>query len=165
MIKVKVQKKKKKMKINDKLISLNIDISTPPKAIGSYVAYKSIGKLIYISGQLPFKKDGTLIKGKVGQDIDLKEAQEAAHCCCVNILAQLSQACNGNLDLVKDCVKITGFVNSIDKFEDHPKVINPASELMVNVFGEQGKHARAAVGVSSLPLGVAVEIEAIFEIK
>tara|TARA_B110000971_G_C20031408_1_gene511593 strand:+ start:2636 stop:3097 length:462 start_codon:yes stop_codon:yes gene_type:complete len=153
------------MLVNDNLVSWNIDISKPPKVVGSYVAYKQIGKLIYISGQLPFKNDGSLIKGKVGLDIDLKEAQEAAHYCCVNLLAQLNQACNGNLDLVKNCIKITGYVNSIDKFEDQPKVINPASELLVKTFGECGKHARAAVSVNSLPLGVAVEIEAIFEIN
>jgi enamine deaminase RidA (YjgF/YER057c/UK114 family) len=152
------------MSINDNLLSLNIDISNPPKTVGSYVAYKKVGKLVYISGQLPFKKDGSLIKGKVGQDIELKKSQEASYYCCVNLLAQLNQACDENLDLVKNCIKITGFVNSIDEFKDQPKVINPASELLVKVFGEKGKHARAAVSVNSLPLGVAVEIEAIFEL-
>ncbi|MDA7606453.1 RidA family protein [Pelagibacteraceae bacterium] len=153
------------MSINDTLIALDIDISKPPKAIGSYVAFKKVGKLVFISGQLPFKKDGTLIKGKVGLDIDLKDSQDASYYCCVNILAQINAACNGNLDLVKNCIKITGFVNSIDTFKDQPKVINPASELLVKVFGDNGKHARAAVSVNSLPLGVAVEIEAIFELN
>jgi len=153
------------MSVKYNISSLNIDISKPPKAVGSYVAYKQVGKLIYISGQLPFKKDGSLIKGKVGLNIDLKDSQEAAHYCSVNILAQLNQACSGNLDLVKNCVKITGFVNSTDTFTDQPIVINPASELIVKVFGENGKHARAAVSVNSLPLGVAVEIEAIFELN
>ena len=153
------------MSISKNLALLNIDISKPPKAIGSYVAYKKTGKLIYISGQLPFKKDGSLIKGKIGLDIDLKTGQEAAHYCCVNLLAQLYQACDGNLELVKNCVKITGYVNSIDNFEDQPKIINSASELIVKIFEDQGKHARAAVSVNSLPLGVAVEVEAIFEIN
>jgi len=153
------------MSINKNLEILNIDISKPPKAVGSYIAYKQIEKLIYISGQLPFKKDGSLIKGKVGLDIDLKKGQEAAYFCCINILAQLNQACNGNLELVKNCVKITGYINSIDSFEDQPKIINSASELIVKIFDNQGKHARAAVSVNSLPLGVAVEIEAIFEIN
>jgi enamine deaminase RidA (YjgF/YER057c/UK114 family) len=136
------------MSINDNLSAWDIDISNAP-----------------ISGQLPFKKDGSLIKGKVGLDINLKDSQEASYYCCVNILAQLNEACNGNLDLVKNCIKITGFVNSIDTFKDQPKVINPASELLVRVFGDNGAHARAAVSVNSLPLGVAVEIEAIFELN
>ena len=153
------------MSVNNNLVSLDIDISNPPKVVGSYVAYKKIGKLIYISGQLPFKKDGSLIKGKVGLDINLEKSQEAAYYCCVNILAQLNEAFNKNLDSVKNCIKITGFVNSIDTFIDQPKVINPASELLVKVFGDKGKHARAAVSVNSLPMGVAVEIEAIFEIN
>jgi|TARA_B100000768_G_C11248279_1_gene362837 enamine deaminase RidA (YjgF/YER057c/UK114 family) len=153
------------MSINESLKTWNIDISNVPKAVGSYVAYKKIGKLIFISGQLPFKKDGSLIKGKVGLDIDLKDSQDASYYCCVNILAQLNDACNGNLDLIKNCIKITGFVNSIDTFKDQPKVINPASELLVKVFGDKGKHARAAVSVNSLPLGVVVEIEAIFELN
>jgi|TARA_B110000967_G_scaffold200542_1_gene236495 enamine deaminase RidA (YjgF/YER057c/UK114 family) len=153
------------MSINDNLSAWDIDISNAPKVVGSYVAYKKIEKLVFISGQLPFKKDGSLIKGKVGLDINLKDSQEASYYCCVNILAQLNEACNGNLDLVKNCIKITGFVNSIDTFKDQPKVINPASELLVRVFGDNGAHARAAVSVNSLPLGVAVEIEAIFELN
>ena len=153
------------MSINESLKTWNIDISNVPKAVGSYVAYKKIGKLIFISGQLPFKKDGSLIKGKVGLDIDLKDSQDASYYCCVNILAQLNDACNGNLDLIKNCIKITGFVNSADDFIDQPKVINPASETLSAVFGENGKHTRAAVSTNALPLGVAVEIDAIFEIK
>jgi|TARA_B110000967_G_C18555046_1_gene397265 enamine deaminase RidA (YjgF/YER057c/UK114 family) len=153
------------MSLNNNLVSWNIDISNPPKVVGSYVAYKKIEKIVYISGQLPFKKDGSLIKGKVGLDINLEQSQEAAYYCCVNILAQLNQACNGNLDIVKNCIKITGFVNSADTFVDQPKVINPASELLVKAFEEKGKHARAAVSVNSLPMGAAVEIEAIFELN
>jgi enamine deaminase RidA (YjgF/YER057c/UK114 family) len=153
------------MSINKNLKFLNIDISKPPKAVGSYIAYKQIGKFIYISGQLPFKEDGTLIKGKVGLDIDLEKGQEAAYYCCINIIGQLNQACNGNLELVKNCIKITGYINSVDNFKEQPKIINSASELIVKIFGIQGKHARAAVSVNSLPLGVAVEIEAIFEIN
>ena len=153
------------MSVSENLTLLNIDISNPPKAVGSYVAYKNIGKLIYISGQLPFKKDGSLIKGKVGLNMNLKEAQDAAHFCCINILAQLNQACNGNLELVKNCVKITGYVNSVDEFTEQPKVINPASELIVKLFGDQGKHTRFAVGSNSLPMNISVEIDAIIKIK
>lgn len=153
------------MLIKDKLQSLKIDTSNPPEAVGSYQAFKVINKLVYISGQLPIKKDGSIIKGKVGLEINLINAQEAAYCCAVNILGQLSNACNNDLELVKNCVKITGYVNSTDNFYDQPKVINPVSELFVKVFGDKGKHARAAVSVNSLPLGAAVEVDAIFEIS
>lgn len=152
------------MSLNEKLASLKIDVTKPPKAIGSYVAYKIINKFIYISGQLPFKSDGSLIKGKVGQDINLVDAQNAARFCCINVLAQLNQACGGNLNLVKNCIKITGYVNSTDTFVEQPKVINPISELLVEIFGDRGKHSRVVVSVNSLPLGVPLEVESIFEI-
>ena len=105
-----------------------------------------------------------MIKGRVGKDLDLKQAQKASRLCVINILSQLKKAVNGDLDKVKNCVKITGFVNSTDDFIDQPKVINPASEILSGVFGDSGKHARAAVSTNSLPLGAAVEIDAIFEI-
>ena len=122
------------------------------------------GNLIFISGQVSFNKDGQLIKGKVGAELSLEEAQEAARDCAINILSQIKAACNGDLNKVKNCIKLTGFVNSKDNFTDQPKVINGASELISEVFDPNGKHARAAVSVNSLPLGAAVEIEAIFEV-
>ena len=127
------------------------------------MAYKKINNLLFISGQLPIE-NGKLIKGKIGKDLNLEEGQRAAKSCVINILAQVKKALDGDLNKVKNCVKITGFVNSTDDFIDQPKVINPASEALSSIFGENGKHARAAVSVNSLPLGAAVEIDAIFEI-
>ena len=135
-----------------------------PTPVGAYVAYKIVDKLIFISGQLPIDKDGKMIKGKIGKDISLEEGQKASMLCAINILAQAKKAMNGDLNKIKNCVKITGFVNSSDDFIDQPKVINPASEMLSSVFGDAGKHARAAVSANSLPLGVSVEIDAIFEI-
>ena len=109
--------------------------------------------------------DGKIIKGKIGKDLSLEDGQKASKLCVVNILAQVKKAMDGNLDNVKNCIKITGFVNSSDDFIDQPKVINPASETLSFVFGESGKHTRAAVSTNSLPLGAAVEIDAIFEVK
>ena len=153
------------MSIIDKLNKLKIDLANPPMVVGSYLAYKKVDKFIYISGQLPIKKDGTIIKGKVGKDINLEQAVEAAYYCGLNILKQLNSATKNNLESVKNCIKITGYVNSIDSFEDQPKIINSVSELLVNIFGVNGKHSRAAVSVNSLPLGATVEVDAIFEIK
>ena len=136
-----------------------------PTPVGAYVAYKIINNFVYISGQVSFEANGELIKGKIGLDLTLEQGQAAAKVCAINILSQIKAACNGDLNNVKSCIKLTGFVNSIDSFVDQPKIINPASELMTQVFGENGKHARAAVSVNSLPLGAAVEIEAIFEIN
>ena len=150
--------------ISDNLKKLNIEIPNAPNPVGSYVAYKKSGNLLFISGQLPITSDGKMIKGKVGNELTLEDAQKASRLCVINILAQLQKAVNGNLDKVKNCVKITGFVNSTDKFKDQPKVLNSASEILSNVFGDNGKHARAAVSVNSLPLEAAVEIDAIFEI-
>ena len=115
--------------------------------------------------QISIEKNGNLIKGKVGSDIDLKKGQLAARTCCINIIAQLKKACNGNLDNVKSCIQIAGYVNSTDNFIDQPKVINEASELITEVFGNLGVHTRSAVSSNSLPLGAAVEIVSIFEIK
>jgi len=153
------------MSIENRLSSLKIILPDAPSPVGAYVAHKQINKLIFISGQLPIDKNGNLAKGKVGKDLDLEQGQRAAYLCCINIIAQLKSACKGNLNLVKNCVKITGFVNSTDNFTDQPKVINPASELLSKIFEDKGKHTRAAVSVNSLPLGAAVEIDAIFEIN
>ena len=150
--------------ISDNLKKLNIEIPNAPNPVGSYVAYKKIGNLLFISGQLPITSDGKMIKGKVGNELTLEDAQKASRLCVINILAQLQKAVNGNLDKVKNCVKITGFVNSTDEFKDQPKILNSASEILSNVFGDNGKHTRVAVSVNSLPLEAAVEIDAIFEI-
>ena len=151
------------MSIEDKIKQLNIELPKAPKPVGAYVAYKIINKIIYISGQVSFDEKGNLIKGKVGADLSLEQGQIAAKNCAINIISQLKSACGGDLEKVKNCIKINGYVNSTDNFFDQPKVINAASELIANVFGEKGKHARAAVSVNSLPLGAAVEIESIFE--
>ena len=152
------------MTASENLKKLNIDLPDAPSPVGAYVAFKKAGKLIFISGQLPISKDGSLLKGKIGKELTLEDGQKAAKLCAINLLSQAKKAADGNLDKIKSCVKITGFVNSTHEFTDQPKVINPASEMLSSVFGDNGKHARAAVSSNSLPLGVAVEIDAIFEI-
>ena len=152
------------MSASENLKKLNINLPPAPDPVGAYVAFKKTGKLIFISGQLPIDSDGKPIKGKIGKDLSLEDGQKAAKFCAINILAQAKKAAGGDLDKIKKCIKITGFVNSTDNFIDQPKVINPASELLSSVFGDDGKHARAAVSANSLPLGVAVEIDAIFEV-
>ena len=147
-----------------KLSELNIQLPKAPDPVGAYVAFKIINKFLYISGQLPISVDGKMIKGKIGKDLTLEQGQEASKLCVANILAQAKKAMNGDLNKIKNCVKITGFVNSTDNFTDQPKIINPASEALTALFGEHGKHTRAAISSNSLPLGVAVEIDAIFEI-
>ena len=151
--------------ISENLKKLNIVIPNAPDPVGAYVAFKIINKFLYISGQLPIGLNGNIIKGKIGKDLSLEKGQEAAKLCVINILAQAKKAVGGDLNKIKNCVKITGFVNSSDDFIDQPKVINPASETLSAIFGENGKHTRAAVSTNSLPLGVAVEIDSIFEIK
>ena len=145
------------------LEKLNIELPKAPDPVGAYVAFKKIGKLIFISGQLPINNDGNIIKGKLGKELTLEDGKKAAKLCAINILSQAKKAVNGDLDKIKGCIKITGFVNSSDDFIDQPKVINPASEILSSVFGEDGKHTRAAISTNSLPLGVAVEIDAILE--
>ena len=141
-----------------------MEIPDAPAPVGAYVAFKKIGNLLYISGQLPISSDGKIIKGKIGENLTLEDGQKASRYCVINIIAQVKKALDGDLNKVKNCVKITGFVNSTDKFNDQPKVINPASEILSAVFEDNGKHTRAAVSTNSLPLGAAVEIDAIFEI-
>ena len=152
------------MNVEKKLKDLNIQIPKAPDPVGAYVAYKKTGNLLFISGQLPISNDGKIIKGKIGKDLTLEDGQKASKLCAINILAQVKRALNGDLNEVKNCVKITGYVNSVDNFKDQPKVINPASETLSSVFGVNGKHTRAAISANSLPLGAAVEIDAIFEI-
>jgi len=152
------------MSISETLDKLNIKLPNAPDPVGAYVAFKKIGNLLYISGQLPIDSDGKLLKGKIGKDLSLEEGQKASKLCVLNILAQAKKAMDGDLNKIKNCIKITAFVNSTDDFFDQPKVINPASETLAAVFGDKGKHTRAAVSSNSLPLGVAVEIDAIFEV-
>ena len=147
-----------------KLIELNIQLPKAPDPVGAYVAFKKTKNLLFISGQLPIDIDGKMIKGKIGKNLTLEQGQDASKLCVANILAQAKKAMDNDLNKIKSCIKITGFVNSTDDFTDQPKVINPASEALSTLFGEDGKHARAAISANSLPLGVAVEIDAIFEI-
>ena len=152
------------MTIENKLKELNIELPKAPAPDGAYVAFKKINNLLFISGQLPISSDGKIIRGKIGENLTLDDGQKASKLCVINILAQVKKALSGDLNKVKNCVKITGFVNSTDSFTEQPKVINPASETLSAVFGDNGKHARAAISTNSLPLGAAVEIDAIFEI-
>ena len=154
----------KELVVSEKLKQLNIELPKAPDPVGAYVAFKKIGNLLFISGQLPIGSDGAITKGKIGKNLTLEDGQKASKLCVINILAQASKAMNGDLDKIKNCVKITGFVNSTDDFFDQPKVINPASETLSSVFEDRGKHTRAAISTNSLPLGAAVEIDAIFEI-
>ena len=151
------------MSIENKLKELGIILPNAPDPVGAYVAFKQINNLLFISGQLPISNDGKILKGKIGKNLNLADGQKASKLCVLNILAQLKKALNGDLNRVKNCVKITGYVNSSDDFTDQPKVINPASETLSSLFNEKGAHSRAAVSTNSLPLGVAVEIDAIFE--
>ena len=152
------------MNVSKKLSELNIQLPAAPDPVGAYVAFKKVGNMLFISGQLPIGSDGKIIKGKIGKELTLEDGQKASKLCVINILAQAKKAMNGDLDKIKNCIKITGFVNSSDDFRDQPKVINPASETLSAVFGDKGKHARVAISANSLPLGAAVEIDAIFEI-
>jgi|TARA_B110000971_G_C19646586_1_gene335875 enamine deaminase RidA (YjgF/YER057c/UK114 family) len=153
------------MSAEDNLKKLNVDLPNAPKPVGAYAAYKRVLNLIFISGQISIKPNGELIKGKIGSSLTLEQGQEAAKVCAINILSQIKSACDGDLSKIKNCIKITGFVNSTDNFIEQPKVINSASELLVKILEDKGIHSRAAVSVNSLPLGAAVEIEAIFEIN
>tara|TARA_Y100001970_G_scaffold237347_1_gene297744 strand:+ start:5609 stop:6064 length:456 start_codon:yes stop_codon:yes gene_type:complete len=141
----------------------NIILPEAPDPVGAYVAAKISGNFIFISGQISKGSDGKLITGKVGKDLNLEQAQQAAKICALNILSQLKKICDGNLDKVKSCMKLTGYVNSTEDFTEQPQVINGASDLISSIY-TTGKHTRAAISVNSLPLGAAVEIDAIFEI-
>ena len=153
------------MSIDDKLKKLNIVLPDPKDPVGSYVASKVVGKLLYISGQISIDQKGNLIKGKLGKDLNVEQGYEAARRCGLAIISQVKKACGGNLSKVKTCVKLTGYVNSIDNFSEQPKVINGASEIIYKIFDNKGLHTRAAVSSNGLPLNVAVEVDAIFEIS
>jgi len=152
------------MNFEDKIKELKINLPEAKPPVGSYVATKIVGNLLYISGQISISDNGDLIKGKVGKDLSIDEGYKAAERCGLSIISQAKEACHGNLSKIKSCVKLTGFVNSTDNFTDQPKIINGASDLIASVFGEAGMHTRAAVSTNSLPLGVSVEVDAIFEL-
>jgi enamine deaminase RidA (YjgF/YER057c/UK114 family) len=143
----------------------NILLPKAPDPVGSYVATKVIGKLLFISGQISINDKGELIKGKLGKELTTEDGYNAAKRCALSIISQAKKACSGDLNKIKTCVKLTGFVNSTDSFIEQPKVINGASDLVVSVFKDSGMHTRAAVSTNSLPLGVAVEVDAIFELN
>ncbi|MFC3226566.1 RidA family protein [Marinibaculum pumilum] len=152
-------------KIDARLKDLGIELPDAPAPAANYVPYTLCGNILYISGQVPLRDGRVAYTGKVGQDLPLEEGQAAARTCAINIIAQARAACGGDLDRVKQVLKLGGFVNALPDFTDHPKVINGASDLMVEVFGDAGRHARFAVGAGSLPLGCAVEVEAIFALR
>ena len=153
------------MDFENKIKELKINLPEAKAPVGSYVATKIVGNLLYISGQISISENGELIKGKIGKDLSTEEGYKAAERCGLSIISQAKVACGGDLSKIKSCIKLTGFVNSTDTFVEQPKVINGASDLIASVFGEAGMHTRAAVSTNSLPLGVSVEVDAIFELN
>tara|TARA_B100001057_G_scaffold205196_1_gene205885 strand:+ start:494 stop:955 length:462 start_codon:yes stop_codon:yes gene_type:complete len=153
------------MNFEENIKKLNLKLPEPKEPAGNYVATKIVGNLLYISGQISIDENGELIKGKVGSDLDTDKAYQAAKRCGLSIVAQAKQACNGDLSKIKNCIKLTGFVNSTNEFTEQPKVINGASDLIASIFENSGMHTRAAVSTNSLPLGVSVEVDAIFELN
>ena len=153
------------MTAQENLDNLNIELPEAKAPVGNYVATKISGKLLFISGQISINEKGELIKGKLGRDLDTESGYNAAKRCAISIIAQLKQVCGGDLSKIKSCIKITGFVNSTEDFTEQPKVINGASDFITSIFGNNGKHARAAISSNSLPLGVSVEVDAIFELN
>ena len=153
------------MTAQENLDKLNINLPDAKSPVGNYVATKISGKLLFISGQISINEKGELIKGKLGRDLDTDSGYNAAKRCAISIIAQIKQVCGGDLSKIKSCIKITGFVNSTEDFTEQPKVINGASDFITSIFGDNGKHARAAISSNSLPLGVSVEVDAIFELN
>ena len=153
------------MTINDRIKKLDIILPQAKPPVGSYVATKITGNLLFISGQISIDENGKLIKGKIGKDLSVDDGYNAAKRCGLSIVSQAKEACNGDLSKIKSCIKLTGFVNSTDDFTDQPKVINGASDLIASIFDKAGMHTRAAVSTNSLPLGVSVEVDAIFELN
>lgn len=151
-------------RIEARLAELGLELPRPARPVGTYVPYIITGSLVFVSGQVPLALEGIAYRGKLGRDLSPEEGQAAARLCAINLLAQLREACGGDLDRVRRCVKIGGFVNCTDDFQAHPAVVNGASDFLVDVFGEAGRHARFAVGAPSLPFDSAVEIDGIFEI-
>ena len=151
--------------IVERLVELGIVLPAPAAAVANYVAVRRSGDLLVVSGQLPLENGAVRFKGKLGSAVSLEDGQAAARLCAINILAQVQAACGGDLERVVACVRLGGFVACTPEFTDHPKVVNGASDLIVAVLGDAGRHARAAVGVASLPLDAAVEVEGMFELR
>ena len=153
------------MSFEKKIQELKIKLPEAKPPVGSYVATKITGNLLFISGQISIAENGELIKGKIGKELSTEQGYDAAKRCGLSIVAQAKVACNGDLSKIKSCIKLTGFVNSTEDFTEQPKVINGASDLFASIFGDKGMHTRAAVSTNSLTLGVSVEVDAIFELN
>ena len=150
--------------IDKQLAELGIELPKPSAPAANYVPYAVSGNQVFVSGQVPVWNGAIKYRGRLGDDLSLDDGYQAARLCALNVVAQVREACGGDLDRVVRCVKLGGFVNSSPTFNDQPKVINGASDVMVEIFGEKGRHARFAVGAPALPLGVSVEVDAVFEI-
>ena len=153
------------MSFEKKIIDLKLELPEAKAPVGSYLATKITGNLLFISGQISMTDNGELIKGKLGKDLKTDDGYQAAKRCGLSIISQVKKACGGDLSKVKSCIKLTGFVNSTEDFTEQPKVINGASDIIGSIFGDAGMHTRAAVSTNSLPLGVSVEVDAIFELN
>ena len=153
------------MSFEKKIQELKIKLPEAKPPVGSYVATKITRNLLFISGQISIAENGELIKGKIGKELSTEQGYDAAKRCGLSIVAQAKVACDGDLSKIKSCIKLTGFVNSTEDFTEQPKVINGASDLIASIFGDSGMHTRAAVSTNSLPLGVSVEVDAIFELN
>ena len=153
------------MSFKENLEKNNIILPKAADPVGSYVASKISDKLIFISGQISIDENGVLIKGKLGKELDVEAGYNAAKRCALSIVAQVKKICNDDLEKVKSCIKLTGYVNSTNDFTDQPKIINGASEIVSKIFNNEELHTRAAISSNSLPLGVAVEVDGIFELK
>lgn len=152
-------------KIDQRLAELKIELPTASAPAANYVPTVRTGNLLFVAGQIPMLNGKAEFVGKLGRDFNIEDGRKAARLCALNVIAQVKAALGGDLDRVRRCVRVGGFVNAMPDFNDQPQVVNGASDLLVEVFGEAGKHARAAVGVGSLPRGVAVEIDAVFEVN
>ena len=153
------------MSFEDNIKNLKINLPDAKAPVGSYVATKIIGKLLFVSGQISISKNGELIKGKIGKELTTEDGYNAAKRCGLSIISQVKNACDNDLSKIKSCIKLTGYVNSTDDFIEQPKVINGASDIIASIFSDAGMHTRAAVSANSLPLGVSVEVDAIFELN
>ena len=151
-------------KIEARLNELGIELPQAPTPAANYIPFVVTGNLVFVAGQVPVENGEVKFKGRLGENMDIDEGYQAARLCGLNLIAQAREAAGGDLDRIKRAVKLGGFVNAAPGFTDHPKVINGASDLMADVFGDAGKHARFAVGAASLPLGVAVEVDGVFEL-
>ena len=153
------------MSFEENIKNLKINLPDAKAPVGSYVATKIIGKLLFISGQRSISENGELIKGKIGKELTTKDGYNAAKRCGLSIISQVKNACDNDLSKIRSCIKLTGYVNSTEDFIEQPKVINGASDIIASIFGDAGMHTRAAVSTNSLPLGVSVEVDAIFELN